>query len=241
LDVAGDGSALAVLLNPGGGVLGDDHLRTEIDLAAGAHVVVATPSATKVYRCPGPPAVQRTSISVGQGATLEHVPHHLIPHAGTALEQSLHVDLGLRSRLILYDGLSLGRVARGERWAFRSLASELRVTSSARPLYWDRLRLTSDRKPRLAALGGAEGCAYLGTVLLCEPGRADWNGVLAALLDLLEHQAEVQGGASVLARNGCVVRFLAPSAHALTAFARAARDVGRRHLLGLPPVDLRLD
>ena len=31
-DAAGDGSALAVLLNPGGGVLGGDHLRTEIEL-----------------------------------------------------------------------------------------------------------------------------------------------------------------------------------------------------------------
>jgi urease accessory protein len=239
--VAGDGSALAVLLNPGGGVLGGDRLRTEIDLGPRAHLTVATPSATKVYRCPGPAAVQQTSVAVAEGATLEYVPHHLIPHAGAALEQSLHVDLGSGSRLILYDGFSIGRVARGERWVFRSLASEVRVTGGGRPLYWDRLRLTSDWAASLAGLGAAEGCAYLGTVLLCCPGRADWEGVLAALVDLLEHQTEVQGGASLLARDGCVVRFLAPSAHALTGFARDAWGVGRRLLLGLPPLDLRLD
>ena len=172
------------LLNPGGGVLGGDRLRAEIDLGPGAHASVATPSATKVYRCPGPPAVQHTFVSLAEGATLEYVPHHVIPHAGAALEQSLHVDLGPRSRLILYDGLCLGRVARGERWAFRSLASEVRVTDGGRPLYWDRLRLTPDRAEALSDLGGAEGCAYLGTVLLSSPGRADWEDQLGAALGL---------------------------------------------------------
>ncbi len=240
-DAAGDGSALAVLLNPGGGVLGGDHLRTKIELGPGAHVTVATPSATKVYRCPDRPAVLETTIALGEGAAFEYVPHHLIPHAGAALDQKLHIDLGQESRLILYDALSLGRVARGERWAFRSLANEVRVTSDGRPLYWDRLRLTSASAPGLADLGGADGCAYLGTVLLCSPGGVHWGGVVDAFVDCLANQAGVRGGASLLARDGCVVRFLAPSAHALTAFAREAWGVARKHLLGLPPLDLRLD
>ncbi len=240
LDIAGDGSALVVLLNPGGGVLGGDRLQTQIDLGPATHVTVATASATKVYRCPGPGAAQHTTVRVAEGAVLEYVPHHLIPHAGAALDQSLHVDLGPRSRLILYDGLSLGRVARGERWAFRSLASRVRIAEGGRPLHEDCVRLTADQAPTLATLGGAEGCAYLGTILFCEPGRADWEDVLGATLELLR-ETEVLGGASLLARSGCVVRFLAPSAHVLTAFARAAWALGRRHLLGLPPLDLRLD
>jgi urease accessory protein len=241
LDLAGDGSAVAVMLNPGGGVLGGDHLQTEIDLDGGTHVTVATPSATKVYRCPGPAAVQRTLVSVGEDATLEYVPHHLIPHAGAALEQLLHIDLGARSRLIIYDGLCLGRVARGERWAFRSLASAVCVTDRGRPLFEDRLRITSAEASGLAGLGGAEGCSYVGTVLLCGLGRAGWEDVLVPLLALVADQGDVQAGASLLAQDGCVVRFLAPSAHALTTFARAAWSLGRRHLLGLPPLDLRLD
>jgi urease accessory protein len=241
LDAAGDGSAVAVLLNPGAGVLGGDHLRTEIDLGPGTHVTVATPSATKVYRCPGPSAIQDTVLSVGEGATLEYVPHHLIPHAGAALEQSLHLELAPRSRLILYDGLSLGRLTRGESWVFRSLASEVRVMASGRPLYWDRLRLTSAEAGALRGLGGAEEAAYLGTLLFCAPGRIDWQELMGSLSELLGGQIEVRGGASLLARDGCVVRFLAPSAHALTGFARHAWTVGRRRLLGLPPLDLRLD
>jgi urease accessory protein len=240
LDTAGDGSALVVLLNPGGGVLGGDRLQTQIDLGPDTHVTVATPSATKVYRCTGPAAAQHTTVTVAEGAVLEYVPHHLIPHAGAAFEQSLRIDLAPRSRLILYDGLSLGRVARGERWAFRSLASRVRIADGDRPLYEDCFRLTPDQAPALATLGGAEGCAYLGTLLFCEPSRPGWEDVLAAAWELVR-QTEVQGGASLLARGGCVLRFLAPSAHTLTAFARAAWGLGRRHLLGLPPLDLRLD
>ena len=241
LDTAGDGSALVVLLNPGGGVLGGDRLQTEIDLGPNTHVTVATASATKVYRCAGPAAVQHTSVTVAEGAVLEYVPHHLIPHAGAALEQSLRIDLTPRSRLILYDGFSLGRVARGESWAFRSLASEVRVSEGGRPLHEDRFRLTADQAFGLRDLGGAEGCAYLGTVLLGAPSRTDWEDVMAESWELLARHPEVRGGASLLARGGCVIRFLAPSAHSLTAFARVAWGLGRRRLLGLPPLDLRLD
>ena len=164
----------------------------------------------------------------------------LAGHLANRGDQSLRIDLEPRSRLILYDGLSLGRGARGERWAFRSLASRVRIAEGGRPLYEDCFRLTPDQAPALATLGGAEGCAYLGTILFGEPGRSGWEDVLGATLDLLR-RTEVQGGASLLARGGCVVRFLTPSAHALTAFARAAWGLGRRHLLGLPPLDLRLD
>jgi len=115
------------------------------------------------------------------------------------------------------------------------------VSDGSRPVYWDRFRLTPDLAARLAGVGGTEACAYLGTLLLAAPGRADWNDVLAELQGLLADQSEIRGGASLLAQDGCIVRFLAPSAPALTAFARAAWSVSRRHLLGLPPLDLRLD
>jgi urease accessory protein len=240
LSLAADGSAFVALLNTGGGLLGGDRLHTQLEVGHGAHVGVTTTAATKVYACPGARVLQETLVTVEDDATLEYVPMHVIPHAGAALDQSLHVDLAPGSRLILYDGLSLGRVARGERWVFRSLVSEVRVTESTRPLYWDRLRLTPDRAPRLSGVGGADECMYLGTVLLCAPSRTEWGGVMEELLELVGQQATVNAGTSLLARGGCLVRILAPSAHALTDFVHQVWATGRRHLLGLPPLDLRL-
>jgi urease accessory protein len=240
LDLAGDGSVWAVLLNPAGGILGGDILRTEIDVGPGAHVGVTTPSATKVYRCPGLPAAQHTSIRVGAEATLEYRPHHLIPHAGAAFAQTLRVDLQARSRLLLYDGVALGRAARGERWAFRSLSNEIRVSDDRGPLFWERAHLSPKLATGLAGLAGDDSCGYLGTLVFCDVERADWNEMLSAVWERLAEEPGLRAGASLLARGGLVIKVLAGSADPLLAFLRVAWDLGRRHLLGGPPLDLRL-
>src|SRR5262249_33300677 len=58
-DLEGRGDLVLLLLNPTGGVLGGDVLETDVTLGPGARVVLGTPSATRVYRTAGPPAVQR--------------------------------------------------------------------------------------------------------------------------------------------------------------------------------------
>jgi len=68
-----DGTAYLMLLNPTGGVLGGDHLATEIIQEPCTHVCLATPSATRVYRTAGRPAVLETVIKLGEGSTLEYL------------------------------------------------------------------------------------------------------------------------------------------------------------------------
>src|ERR1700690_4676775 len=69
-----DGASYLMLLNPTGGVLGGDHLVTEIIQEAGTHACLTTPSATRVYRTSQRPAVIETVIKLGEGATLEYLP-----------------------------------------------------------------------------------------------------------------------------------------------------------------------
>src|SRR5580700_10276216 len=76
-----DGSCYLMLLNPTGGVLGGDRLVTEIELEPGTHLCLSTPSATRVYRTEAEPAILDAVIRVGEGATLEYFPDHIIPHA----------------------------------------------------------------------------------------------------------------------------------------------------------------
>src|SRR5207237_970407 len=79
--------------------------------AAGAHAVLTTPSATRVYRTEGEPTVQSVRLSVGPRAVVEWVPDHTIPFAGSALRQSIDVDLDETAGLILVDAFSAGRIA----------------------------------------------------------------------------------------------------------------------------------
>jgi len=238
ISLAPDGSVCLMLLNPTGGVLGGDQLKTEVTLGPGAHVCLTTPSATRVYRALGPPAVQETSIRLGAGAVVEYIPDHVIPHPGSVFHQSLTVEMGPGSRVILSDALAIGRLAREERWAFRELVSRITVTSSGRPLFLDRIRLEPSRRVT-EGLGGMERFGYLGTIALFADGFAGWESVIRALEARLAGWPSLRGGVSPLARGGCLVRFLAPSAYDLTEATGGLWTLARQLLLGLAPLDLR--
>jgi urease accessory protein len=238
LTLGGDPAAWLVLLNPTGGVLGGDRLITELDLGAGTHVGVTTPSATRVYRSEGSPASIETRVSVRQGATLEYVPDHVIPQAGARLRQVLRVDLAPTARTILWDAVALARPARGERWAFASLETEIELTCEGRALFLDRARL-DERGSRLAGLGGMDGLAYAATLVVVAPCRADWDGLVDDLAEVVGVESAWLGGASPLPRGGCVARLLTASAHEQAEGREALWRCARRHLLGLGGVDLR--
>src|SRR6202140_3925160 len=55
-----DGASYLMLLNPTGGVLGGDHLITNVVQEAGTHVCLATPSATRIYRTAEKPRILET-------------------------------------------------------------------------------------------------------------------------------------------------------------------------------------
>ncbi|MDE3178582.1 MAG: urease accessory protein UreD, partial [Acidobacteriota bacterium] len=130
-----DGAAYLMLLNPTGGMLGGDRLLTEITLEANASVCLSTPSAARVYRAAGGAAIQETRIDVKEGASLEYLPGHLIPHAGAALRQSLRIEMAAGSKAVISDSLAAGRVAHGERWSFRELDSGIEVLMRGQPVF----------------------------------------------------------------------------------------------------------
>ncbi len=115
------GVAALMLLNPTGGVVGGDRLCTEVRLGAGSHACLTTPSATRIYRSVGPPAVLSFRATLDAGARLEYVPDHLIPSPGARARQCTEVVLGPGATALILDAWSVGRPARGEAWDFAEL------------------------------------------------------------------------------------------------------------------------
>jgi urease accessory protein len=233
-----DGTSYLMLLNPTGGVLGGDHLTTEIVLEPGTHVCLTTPSATRIYRTAEKPAILETVIHVGEGATLEYFPDHVIPHAGSALRQSLSIEMARGSRAIILDSIASGRVAHGERWSFTEMDSRTEVFACRRPAYINRTRIVPSEK-RPDQLGLMEEFDYLSCMGLFADGFTRWKEVCAALNEELKSAPNVRGGASMLSRCGCVVRFLARSASDMTMTNKQLWDVARGQVAGLPPLDHR--
>jgi urease accessory protein len=233
-----DGSAYMLLLNPTGGVLGGDRLLTRIVLERGAHVCLSTPSATRVYRTTGAPSVQETWIEMAEGATLEYVPDHVIPHAGSRFRQHFRLDMESGGRAILFDAIAAGRLARGESWKMTELDSAMEIFVLGKRIYLNRTRIQpSALAPERFGVMGEFG--YLANLVLIADGFDGWRELIALMNETLAAPPRVFGGASLLAGSGCVVRFLAESAVDLTDATSALWAAARGALLGLPPADLR--
>jgi urease accessory protein len=266
-----DGTSYLLLLNPTGGVLGGDRLRTEIDLGEQAAVCLSTPSATRIYRTggrsggstdgrtgeeigestSGPPSEIHTVLRLATGATLEYLPDHVIPHAGSHLRQTLRIEMQQGSRGIFLDAFAAGRVAQNEHWRFRQFDSRTEVTLRGKLIYLSRTniagaakRTTSHsplvtRHPPLASLGCMSSYSYCASLLIVADSFPDWRPVLASLRAELEAVPGVIGGASLLTEAGCSARYLAHSAIALQEATRRLWTAARRDVLHLPPFDPR--
>jgi len=233
-----DGASYLMLLNPTGGVLGGDHLITEIVQEAETHVCLTTPSATRIYRTAEKPAVLETVIHVGEGATLEYFPDHVIPHIGSAVRQSLRVEMARGSRAIILDSMASGRVAHGERWCFTEMDSRTEVYAQGKPVYINRTKIVPATK-RPDQLGMMEEFDYMSCVGLFADGCTRWKEASAALNEVLKSVPNVRGAATLVSRGGCVVRFLARSASDMTLANKQLWDAARENVAGLPPFDHR--
>ena len=228
-----DGTAFVLLLNPAGGLVGGDDLQTEVVLRKEARACLSTPSATAVYRSLGPPAHHRTEIHLEEGAVLEYFPEHLIPYANSSIRQSVHVQMAPRSTLILNESFAAGRIARGERWQFNEMTSETEVTLAGTPAYISRSKIVpAELRPQ--ALGLAEECNYIGSLAVISDRFSEWGGLHSMLRGALDAVPEVEGGASLLGRSGCVARTMARTAAQLTSVTHYLWHRAREAVMGKP-------
>ena len=229
-----DAAAVVSILNPTGGLVGGDRLAIDVAVHEDAHVCLTTPSATKVYRTTRDVAAQHVRLTVARGGTLEWVPDHTIPYAGSAFRQAIEVDVAAGASLVLVDAFSAGRVACGERWRFARLESRLSVRDGHGPILHDRFAL--DAGAGWERLGFAESHPYFASIVIVADGDRDG---LATELD--RRTARVCGASAAtarLSRRGLLVRCLAVDAPALTAVVESIW-IGAREALGRPPLALR--
>lgn len=230
-----DPAAIVSILNPTGGLVGGDRLTIEIDVGAGAHACLTTPSATKVYRAAAEAAVQTVRITAAEGAIVEWMPDHTIPFPGAALRQAIDVDLAEGARLLLVDAFAAGRVARGEAWRFARLESALAIGDGHGLLFADRWVVSGGGA--WDGPGFTDGRPYFATlVLVADSGLERFHTATEAAFASRE---EVTIAVGVLRRRGLVVRCLAANAPALVQSLQALWDLARGAVLGLPALGLR--
>ncbi|WP_447972695.1 urease accessory protein UreD [Nitrospira sp. Kam-Ns4a] len=236
----GSGCAYTLLVNPSGGLVGGDQLVINATLNAQTHVLFSTPSATRVYRSISAPSVQEVELSVGPGAVVEWVPEVTIPYAGSRYHQTIHVALAAGATGLVWDAIASGRVARGERWAFASLESEVWIETASGQTVLERVAVGLDRGTSPAP--GLSEWDYVGTLYLVNDAVEEqvWKRLQERLSEALDQQpGSVLGGVSEPAAPGLVVKLVARSAPDLQGALERLWSAVRSHLWNLPVPALR--
>ncbi len=131
-----------------GGVLAGDSATLDVVLEADARASVTAAAATQVYRMPQGAARWDLTIRLGERAELAWLMQPTILFADSEFRQTTTVILGAGARLTLLDVLVPGRLARGERFAFRRYESRFEVLSAdGRLLAAERTLLTPETMP----------------------------------------------------------------------------------------------
>ena len=234
------GCAFTSLVNPSGGFVAGDHLSIHAVLEEGAHVVMSTPSANRVYRSLGEESRQFVTISVAPGAVVEWFPEVTIPFAGSRFVQTMAVTLATGATALIWDSLASGRVAREERWAFTSLRNAIHITTTSGGRLLERYEVRQEQEP--AGLGLLSAYDYVASLFVVsdaiDPER--WPAVrdtVAGILDSLGR--DVLSGVTEPPVPGLAVKLVSRSSEALGRARELVWEATRSELFGLERPALR--
>ncbi|MBV7453429.1 urease accessory protein UreD [Acidovorax sp. sif1233] len=104
----GDAICHNVLVHPPGGLVGGDTLDITATVGPGAHGLVTTPGATRVYRSTGPLALQRSHLTLAEGARLEWLPLEALCYSACNAENHLTLNLAPGAECMGWDVTALG-------------------------------------------------------------------------------------------------------------------------------------
>ena len=144
--------AWAFLSNLGGGLVDGDHVELDVRAEEGSKAFIGTQASTKVYRSPRG-CSQRLVARAEEGAALAIVPDPVVCFAGARYRQEIAVALAPAASLVLVDGYTSGRAARGERWEFAAFESRTTITRAGAALVVDATRLDPAAGPIAERMG----------------------------------------------------------------------------------------
>ena len=196
------GCARYFLRNVTAGILGGDDYSVRLQAEPGSRVQIASSSATKVLDMPAAGACSSAFMLVEAGGRLTWGPHVSILQRGAMLRQSTTIHLSQGASAIVAEVVVMGRLAREERFDFRSYEAELSVRGCGRELYREHYEIV----PGADLSSAMAGCGALASVyaLSLEPDPGLGEG-----LEAMTSRAELAGWSSL--PNGC--GFVAKSLH----------------------------
>jgi urease accessory protein len=216
-------AAWVYLANLGGGIVDGDRIDLRIESESGTSALIGTQASTKVYRSPRG-CSQRLEVHAADGAAIAIVPDPVVSFAGARYAQEVDVSLAPTASLVLLDGYSCGRAARGERWQFARFESRTTIKRGGVAAIVDAVRLDPAHGPIADRMGRFEVFLSLFAVgsrfcrvreaMLATLARPSGNSAIVAVSPVGVDAAVMRVAANRFEHASCALR---PSFAALAA------------------------
>jgi urease accessory protein len=227
------------LMSTGGGIVQADRNRIDIGCGPDTAVHLTTQAATKLHRVEFDHATQVVNLTAGAGSYVEYLPDPVIPYRDARFYQHTQVTADPTSTVLLSETIAAGRLARGERHAYRMLFSDLEIQRpDGELLVVDTVRLDPHKPGSVTGPAVFSGHDLMATLYAVTP-----LAPAAAVADTLHEVLLTTGlafGVSVLPDDcGAWARIMGSDSPAVTRAMHTAWDALRRLLIGVPAPDLR--
>lgn len=236
------GQVTYVIVNPGGAYFGEAYA-IDVEVRPGANLLLASQGATRIYRTPNEPAVQRAEFRVGEGARLEYVPEQTIAYRDADYRQATTLVVASDAQAFIGEIVTPGWDPEGKPFTYASMRLRLDVRAAGGGrVCTDNVRITpASIGADLAGIGYMEGASHMGSALVVGPQVAA-SSYVDAVRDIVDASGLDRAGVTTGARHGVswlMVRALADSTDALTALVLSVNEWDRSVTTGQRRLDLR--
>ncbi|WP_447554467.1 urease accessory protein UreD [Vreelandella sp. EE22] len=224
----GRGEACHVyVLHPPGGLVSGDALTITAHIEGGAHALLTTPAANKLYKADsqGVAWTQHTSLSIEDGGVLEWLPQETIAFDGSRGEQRTHIALHGSAKCLGWEIMALGRPASALPFVSGRIEQHFRLTQDGTPLWLERQPLDPTH-PRFVGRWGQGGATVQAT--LWAVGLENAGDAIEALREALPDNPR---WAVTLRQGVLLLRYLGNSRNGAWALCEQAWQLLRPRLI----------
>lgn len=201
------GTCHVYVLHPPGGVVGGDRLAIDVGVEPGAHALLTTPAATKLYRSAGSRSDVQQTLRVARGARLEWLPHETIAFSAALAQITTRVELEPGARFLGWEMLCLGRPASDERFERGEIRQRIEIAVDGKLAYHERGSYAAGANV-LDAAWGLRGQPVTGTLIAAGVDVSQHIDALRLAYGVVEGHALA---AVSCMGDVCVARYLGPS------------------------------
>lgn len=236
------GQVTYIVINPGGAYFGE-HYRYDIEVTEGANLLLASQGATRIYRTPVRPAVQRAVFLLAADSRLEYVPNQTIAYRDADYRQKVTYQVDPSARLFTSEVVTPGWDPDLANFTYTGmhLRAEVVRSDSQQAVCTDNVQLRPERVGGgISGVGYTEGASHMGSVLVVGPhATAEY---LDRVRDILDDHPKLRAGATRGERHGVcwvMVRALGDSTGSLDHLFGDVNTFDRSVTTGQGPLNLR--